>query len=84
MDAEDPNPDIHRLISELILEAGRIMEDVSPELALRLPFESGLILERLTGARQAGDDIAQLVAAAQVLQRRSAKASGKSLDRPLS
>ncbi len=73
MDAEGPNLDIHRLISELILEAGRIMEDVSPDLALQLPLESGLIFERLTSAREAGDDIAQLVAAAQVLQRRCAK-----------
>ena len=70
MDADGPNLDIHRLISELQLEAGRIMEDVSPILALRFPLESGLILERLKSARQAGDDIAQLVAAAQVLQRR--------------
>ena len=74
MDADDPNLDIHRLTSELLLEAGRIMEDESPELALRLPLEGGLIFERLKGARQAGDDIAQLVAAAQVLQRRYGKA----------
>ena len=70
MDANGPNLDIHPLVSEILLEAGRIMEDVSPDLALRLPLESSLILERLTSARQAGDDIAQLVAAAQVLQRR--------------
>lgn len=74
MDAEDPNPDIHRLISELILEASRIMEDESPDLALRLPLEPSLILERLTNAREAGDDVAQLMAAAQALHRRYAKA----------
>lgn len=70
MDANGPNLDIHPLVSEILLEAGRIMEDVSPDLALRLPLTPGLIIERLTSARQAGDDIAQLVAAAQVLQRR--------------
>ena len=70
MDADDPNLHIYRLTSELLLEAGRIMEDVSPDLALSLPLESGPILERVTSARQAGEDIAQLVAAAQVLQRR--------------
>lgn len=70
MDTEGPNLDIHRLTSELLLEAGRIMEDVSPDLALRLPLQNNLILERLTSARQAGDDIAHLVAVAQVLQRR--------------
>lgn len=74
MDVKGPNPDIHRLISELILEAGRIMEDESPELALRLPLESSLILKRLTNARKAGDDVAQLMAAAQALHRRYAKA----------
>ena len=73
MDACDPTPDIHRLISELMLEAGRIMEDMSPNLALRLPFKNDFIVERLTSARQAGEDIAQLVAAAQVLQRRYGK-----------
>ena len=74
MEEDGPNIDTHRLTLELLLEAGRIMEDVSPELALRLPLERSLILERLTGAGQAGSDIAQLVAAAQVLQRRYAKA----------
>ena len=74
MDAEDPNPDIHRLISDLILEAGRIMEDESPHLALRLPLEPRLILERLTRVREAGHDVAQLMVAAQVLHRRYTKA----------
>lgn len=73
MDESGPNFDIHRLTAALLLEAGRIMEDVSPVLALPLPLESGLILERLNSTRQTGDDIAQLVAAAQVLQRRYAK-----------
>ena len=76
MNADGPNLDIHRLISELLLEAGRIMEDVSPDMALRVPLDRGLILERLTSARQAGYDIAQLVAAAGVLQRRYGKSWG--------
>ena len=74
MDEDGLNIDTHRLTLELLLEAGRIMENVSPELALHLPLERSLILERLTGAGQAGNDIAQLVAAAQVLQRRYGKA----------
>ena len=74
MDEDGASLDIHRLTLELLLEAGRIMEDVSPKLALRLPLASSLILERLTGAGQAGNGIAQPVAAAQVLQRRYGKA----------
>ena len=73
MDSESPDLDIQRLTSELLLEAGRIMEDVSPRLALRLPIESALLLELLTCARGAGEDIVQLVSAAQVLQRRYGK-----------
>ena len=74
MDAEDPNLDIQQLISELVLEAGRIMEDESPHLAMRLPLEPSLILERLTRVREAGHDVARLMVAAQVLQRRYTKA----------
>ena len=70
MDKEGLDIDTPRLTLELLLEAGRIMEDVSPELALRLPLEGSLILKRLASARQAGEDVAQLVAAALVLQRR--------------
>ena len=73
MDSENPDLDIQRLTSELLLEAGRIMEDVSPVLALRLPSERALIAERLTYARVAGEDIVQLLSAAQVLQRRYGK-----------
>ena len=74
MEKHGPNIETPRLTLELLLEAGRIMENVSPGLALGLPLESSLILELLTRVRQAGEDIAQLVAAAQVLQRRYAKA----------
>ena len=62
--------DARELISALLLEAGRIMEDASPDLALRLPLRLEAINQRLASARQAGQDIAQLVAAAEVLQRR--------------
>ena len=73
MDSEDPDLVIHRLTSDLLLEAGRIMEDVNPGLTLRLPVETALILERLRCARRAAEDIVQLVSAAQVLQRRYGK-----------
>ena len=58
------------LIAGLCLEAGRIMEDESPALALALPFSTREVARRLANARQAGEDIAALAAAAQVLLRR--------------
>lgn len=61
---------VTELLSQLCLEAGRIMEDASPELALRLPTNSRAIQDRLHRARSAGDDIATLIAAAEVLHRR--------------
>ena len=66
----DSYSDVRELISALLLEAGRIMEDSSPDLALRLPLRPAAINQRLASARQAGHDIAQLAAAAEVLQRR--------------
>lgn len=60
----------HDLIASLCLEAGRIMEDESVALALSLPTLTSSIAEHLAAARQAGDDIAMLAAAAQVLLRR--------------
>ena len=58
------------LIAGLCLEAGRIMEDESPALALILPKSTTKIAEHFATIRQAGDDIADLAAAAEVLLRR--------------
>lgn len=60
----------HDLITHLGLEAGRIMEDRSVELALKLPDKKDVQSERLDRAHRAGRDIVALVAAAQALQRR--------------
>ena len=70
MPPRDPNREHLDLIASLCLEAGRIMEDESPALALRLPASATLSAGRLTSALQAGEDIAALAAAAQVLLRR--------------
>ena len=64
------NRECLNVIAGLCLEAGRIMENGSPELALTLPESTKRIAQRLTAARQAGEDIAALAAAAQVLLRR--------------
>ena len=48
------------------------MEDESTTMALALPASAGLAAERLAAARQAGEDIATLAAAAQALLRRGA------------
>lgn len=66
----DPPHQHHKVIASLCLEAGRIMEDESTDLALTLPASAASIAVRLATARQAGEDIAALAAAAQVLLRR--------------
>ena len=68
---EDPTRDLHDVISGLCLEAGRIMENESPALALTLPQGSSEIAHRISAVRQAGDDIASLATAAEVLLRRA-------------
>lgn len=70
MPPRDPNREHLNLIASLCLEAGRIMEDESPVLALILPASTTKISSRLASAQQSGEDIAALAAAAQVLLRR--------------
>ena len=69
MQSDPPQPH-HELIASLCLEAGRIMEDDSPALALTLQESVVSIAERVAMIRQAGEDIAALAAAAQVVLRR--------------
>ena len=68
---EDPSRDLLELVSGLCLEAGRIMENESPGLALTLPQASAEIAHCIAMARQAGEDIATLATAAEVLLRRA-------------
>lgn len=58
------------IIQHLCHEAGRLMEDTSVELALRMPADRDDRRARLQRVRQAADDIAALSAAAEVLHRR--------------
>ena len=72
------DPVVAIAITSQQLDATLLAERLPPvvhnvDMALRLPLESGLILERLNNTREAGEDLAQLVAAAQVLQRRYAR-----------
>jgi hypothetical protein len=69
--ADDPRSEFAELIARLCLEAGRIMEDESPTLAMRLPGTDDGIAARLTAVRQAGEDITSLALAAEVLARRA-------------
>lgn len=66
----DP-PDARVLVQLLCLEAGRIMEDDSVDVALTLPGAPSEVEARLAAIRHAGEDIATLAAAAQVLWRRA-------------
>lgn len=63
------NP-FHEIITQLHLEAGRIMEDTTDSIASTLPADDEARSARLCEAREAGDDIQALLAAAQVLHRR--------------
>lgn len=58
------------LITALCLEAGRIMEDESPALAMSLPNVASEVAARLAAIRRAGEDIVALAAAAEVIIRR--------------
>ncbi|QUM74614.1 hypothetical protein [Sphingopyxis granuli] len=62
-----PTPNV---IPHLCLEACRLMEDFSPELALSLPDAADDRAARLERVRQAAADIAALTIAAEVLNRR--------------
>ena len=68
---DEPTHELLELISGLCLEAGRIMENESPALALTLPPGSTDIGHRLAAVPQAGDDIPSLATAADVLLRRA-------------
>ncbi|QGN55050.1 hypothetical protein [Novosphingobium sp. Gsoil 351] len=69
--ASSAHLEIHGLIAALVLEAGRIMEDESPPLAMILPTSGPELIVRLAAARRAGEDIAALAAAAEVIARRA-------------
>lgn len=75
----DPTHARH-LIQLLCLEAGRIMEDDSVDLALTLPVAQSEVEPRLAATRQAGEDIAALAAAAQVIRRRADRSNATHQD----
>ncbi len=57
------------LIQGLLLEAGRLMEDESPELAMILPREPALIAARVDRLHRVATDMLALAVAAQALAR---------------
>lgn len=67
----DPALSNRELIGRICLEAGRIMEDTSAELALSLPTGAVGVERRLDTLRQASLDIAAYSAAADALHRRA-------------
>jgi hypothetical protein len=78
MDVDASPTDWQEIIVQLCLEAGRLMEDTSDELARALPAESHTLDQRLQTAREAADDITALLAAAQTLRRRCLGPDGRS------
>lgn len=57
------------LIQALLLEAGRVMEDESAELALALPGEPSAIMTRVDHVHRLATDILALADAARALAR---------------
>lgn len=78
MDDEGIAPDWQEIISQLRLEAGRIAEDVSVELAMRLPVGGQGREKRLRDECETANDMQVLLSAARVLLRRCLKDSGRS------
>jgi hypothetical protein len=66
-----PDPRLLKLIQMLCLEAGRLMEDRSPEFALVLPKEPSELAARLEYLREVSEELVTLSAAAQALYRRA-------------
>jgi hypothetical protein len=66
------------LIQGLCLEAGRIMEDTSAELALILPESAELVVQRVARLLRAAEVILALANAAAALADRSRTSSHKS------
>jgi hypothetical protein len=70
MDDDHSSPDWHGIISKLCLEAGRLMENASVDLARTMPRDVLARADRLGQTQAAADDCLSLLAAAQVLHRR--------------
>ena len=64
------------VIQHLCLEAGRLMEDFSAELAHALPTSACDRAARLDFVRQAAADVASMMDAAEVLSRRGSSETG--------
>ena len=62
-----PTEPTFELIQGLCLEAGRIMEDASVELAMGLPIEPDQIAERIENLGKAADAVIALAQAARAL-----------------
>lgn len=66
---DSDNKPIKDLIQALLLEAGRLMEDESAELALALPDKPFLMAARVEHVHRVATDILALTNAAQALTR---------------
>lgn len=64
--------EVDDLVQRLCVQAGMIMEDASASAVSTLPSDSKLRRRRIQLLKAAGADIALLLGAAEVLERRSA------------
>lgn len=64
-DTDQAEPDLAQL---LVLVAGRLMENLSPDLAMRLPRRETEKIARLKALHRTSDDITTLLLAAAILE----------------
>jgi hypothetical protein len=67
--------ELTRSIARLCVTAGMLMEDITPDAIDRLTSDAAERGKKLADLRQASADIAVLLAAAEVLQRRAGVSS---------
>lgn len=58
-----------KLVSAMVLEAGRLMEDLTPDLAMVMPTQPEARLARLRAFQQRSEDCTVLLSAAVVLNK---------------
>lgn len=67
--AERPDLDEPDLVQLLLLEAGRLMEDLAPALAMRQPVDRAVRAEFIARVRQVSHDMSDIAGAAEALNR---------------
>ncbi len=65
----DHEPDRHQLLTNMLLEAGQLMEDASPEFAMQLPERAAGVAARIDILELTVGNLVALTTAARALLR---------------